>query len=338
MVIGRNEGARLSACLESVRCAIATVVYVDSRSTDESLARARQAGAIAVPLEQGRLSAARGRQEGLEVLTRDFPDMEFVQFIDADCLLQPGFVEGALEYLEANPRTAAVTGRRREEGKSFYSRLIDIDWDIPAGPVRYVGGDSLWRISAIREAGGWARELIAGEEPDLCFRLRDLGWVCHRLPIEMTLHDIRMKRFMQYWRRSVRAGHAYAEVAWRRRRGHGREWGRQVVSILAYGLVLPVAFIACLIWFWPAAIVIALLYARLMTSIVLRCSKKGNDLGLSLAYALYTTVCKGAAVIGVARYFVGRVTGARSRIIEYHGNAGPAAYAHASVTEARPQP
>jgi glycosyltransferase involved in cell wall biosynthesis len=338
VVIGRNEGARLVACLASVRAEVGTVVYVDSGSTDGSVERAKEAGAIALPLEKGPFSAARGRQEGLDVLMRESPGMEFVQFIDGDCLLQPGFVGQALGYLLANARTAAVTGRRREEGNSFYSRLIDIDWDIAPGAVRYVGGDSLWRISAVREAGGWAPELIAGEEPDLCFRLHDLGWAFHRLPVEMTLHDIRMRRFIQYWRRSVRAGHAYAEVAMRRRRGNGREWGRTVVSILAYGLVLPLGFVAAVIWFWPVAAVIALLYARLIASMVMRCRRKGRSLGLSIAYALYTTVCKSAGVIGVARYFIGRLTGSRSRIIEYHGKrAVPAAYAQPS-SEATTRP
>lgn len=317
VIIGRNEGDRLIACIDSVRKAIERVVYVDSGSTDGSVDRARAAGAVVVALKGGRFSAARGRQEGLDVLQRDVPGAEFVQFIDGDCLLREGFVESALAYLQANPRTAAVTGRRREEGTSFYSRLIDIDWDIASGPVGYVGGDSLWRISAIREAGGWAPELIAGEEPDLCFRLRDKGWVFHRLPKEMALHDIRMSSFRQYWRRSTRAGHAYMEVGWRRRQGSGRAWLRMVLSICIYGLALPVAFVASAIWFWPAAIVVGLLYLRLGFSMYRRCIKTGRTPGLSLAYALFTTVCKAAGVVGIFKYLLGRLSGSRAKIIEY---------------------
>lgn len=317
VIIGRNEGERLVACISSVRTAIPRVVYVDSDSRDGSVERARAAGAEVVALKSGRFSAARGRQEGLDTLQRAMPEAEFVQFIDGDCLLQTGFVESAIEYMNKNPRVAAVTGRRREEGSSFYSRLIDIDWDIAPGAVGYVGGDSLWRISAIKEAGGWAPELIAGEEPDLCFRLRDTGWTFYRLHVEMTLHDIRMSSFRQYWRRSTRAGHAYMEVGWRRRSGSGRAWLRMVVSIVAYGLVLPIALVASAIWFWPVAIVIGLLYARLAFSMYRRCLRTGRSAGLSLAYAFLTTVCKAAGVVGIAKYLLGRLSGSRARIIEY---------------------
>lgn len=317
VIIGRNEGERLAACVASVRAGIVQVVYVDSGSTDGSIARAEAAGAIAVALTSGPYSAARGRQEGLVVLQREQPDVDFVQFIDGDCLLQPGFVDAALSYLQANPRTAAVTGRRREEGSSFYSRLIDIDWDVAPGSVGYVGGDSLWRIAAIREAGGWAPELIAGEEPDLCFRLRDKGWAFHRIPQEMVLHDIRMSSFRQYWRRSVRAGHAYMEVGWRRRNGSGRAWLRMVVSIFIYGLVLPLAFVASAVWFWPAAILVALLYVRLLLSMYRRCIRIGRSPALAMSYALFTTVCKAAGTIGIAKYLMGCLTGSRTRIIEY---------------------
>jgi hypothetical protein len=157
------------------------------------------------------------------------------------------------------------------------------------------------------------------------------------VPDEMALHDIRMRRFSQYWRRSIRAGHAYAEVAWRRRKGIGGEWRRQVASILAYGLVLPLGFIASLVWFWPAAVIIGLLYLRLVLAITRRYVRKGHGIGLSLAYALFTAVCKAAGVIGVTRYLLGRLTGSRSRIIEYHAGGMPAEYArNPSVSEAVP--
>lgn len=50
VIIGRNEGERLVRCLASVH-GQARVVYVDSGSTDESVAKARAAGADVVSLD-----------------------------------------------------------------------------------------------------------------------------------------------------------------------------------------------------------------------------------------------------------------------------------------------
>ena len=50
-MIGRNEGARLTRCLESVISSGGIVVYVDSASTDDSLSRARACGVHVVELD-----------------------------------------------------------------------------------------------------------------------------------------------------------------------------------------------------------------------------------------------------------------------------------------------
>ena len=51
VAIGRNEGERLKRCLQAVVGGAATVVYVDSNSTDDSVAVARDAGATVVELD-----------------------------------------------------------------------------------------------------------------------------------------------------------------------------------------------------------------------------------------------------------------------------------------------
>ena len=51
VVIGRNEGARLVACLESLSSGVRPLVYVDSGSTDGSVAAAEAAGAVVVVLD-----------------------------------------------------------------------------------------------------------------------------------------------------------------------------------------------------------------------------------------------------------------------------------------------
>lgn len=316
VVIGRNEGPRLAECLRSVQASVEFVVYADSGSKDGSPETAESLGARCVRITTGPFTAARGRHEGMELVLRERPDTEFILFIDGDCILQPGFVAAAATHLRAHPMTTAVAGRVREQGTGFWSRVVDIEWDVPHGPSTFVGGISLMRARAVQEVGGWPIDVIAGEEPDLCLRMADKGYGCHILPMDMALHDARMTRFGQYWRRSLRAGHAYAEVAWRQRNGLRGDRTRAIASMVLYAAVLPMMIGLALWLFWPAAIVFALAYVRVVLSMTLRLRRTGRSTGLSLSYALLTVVGKCAGLLGVARFVFGLVTGRRSRIIE----------------------
>ena len=66
IVIGRNEGARLVACLDGLAGEVARVIYVDSGSTDGSrdAARARSAEVVELDMHQP-FTAARARPTGV---------------------------------------------------------------------------------------------------------------------------------------------------------------------------------------------------------------------------------------------------------------------------------
>ena len=216
VVIGRNEGERLLRCLRSVTAQAATLVYVDSGSTDGSVMAARDCGATVVQLDTTQpFTAARARNRGFQVLCEISGAVELVQFVDGDCELVEGWNDKAFALLAAREDVAVVCGRRRERfpDGSIYNRLCDIEWDTPIGEALACGGDAMMRAAALEQVGGFRDELIAGEEPELCVRLRALGWHIWRLDAEMTLHDAAMTRFSQWWRRSKRAGFAFAEGA-----------------------------------------------------------------------------------------------------------------------------
>src|SRR5450631_4452578 len=106
VVSGRNEGTRLERCLTSVRD-IPRGVYVDSGSTDGSVALARQHGVAVVQLEiPPKFTAARARNAGLERLLAECPEMEFVQMVDGDCEVQDGWIEAGVAALRAAPDLA----------------------------------------------------------------------------------------------------------------------------------------------------------------------------------------------------------------------------------------
>ncbi len=225
VVIGRNEGLRLDACLASVVPQFDHVVYVDSGSVDDSIALARTHGATVVSLDPGTpYTAARARNAGFARLMQSVPDLTFVQFVDGDCELLRGWRADAIAFLDATPGAAVVCGRRRERypEASVYNQLCDHEWNTPVGVAESCGGDSLMRVSAFAEAGGFSPGLIAGEEPDLCHRIRQQGWTIHRIDSDMTIHDAAMTRFVQWWQRNRRSGYAYAEALARRGRGNRR--------------------------------------------------------------------------------------------------------------------
>jgi len=71
-------------------------------------------------------------------------------------------------------------------------------------------------LEAFQAVGGFDPDIIAAEDDELCLRIRTQGWSIVRLDSDMATHDMAMTRFRQWWRRSVRTGHAYAEGAARR--------------------------------------------------------------------------------------------------------------------------
>lgn len=215
VVIGRNEGKRLHTCLTSIMALNCPVVFVDSGSSDGSAALARSMGCIVVELDQERgFTAARARNAGFERLASLYPALALVQFVDGDCELNPDWLYAAVPVLWQNPWIAAVCGRRRERNPhmSPYNRLCDLEWNTPLGETHSCGGDVLMRAEAFAAVGGFQPSLIAGEEPELCFRLRRAGWTIHRIAADMTLHDAAMTRFGQWWKRNRRSGHAIAEA------------------------------------------------------------------------------------------------------------------------------
>ncbi|MFN3953860.1 MAG: glycosyltransferase family 2 protein [Pararhodobacter sp.] len=309
VVIGRNEGARLLACLKALSGQVRRVVYVDSGSTDGSADAARAAGAEVVTLDPTQpFTAARARNAGLQRLADDPP--ELVQFIDGDCELREGWIDTAIAFLDATPRAAVVCGRRRERfpEASAYNALCDAEWDTPLGPALACGGDALMRYDPLAAQRGYRAELIAGEEPELCLRLRAAGWQVWRIDAEMTLHDAAMTRFAQWWRRSERAGYSFAEAA-TRFTDNGRPFRlREYRRALGWGLMLPLAVLLATLALHPGALALLLAYPVQVIRLAPR---------LGWLAAFFNTLGKLPESLGALRFHWRRMMGKQPRLIEY---------------------
>ena len=316
VVIGRNEGDRLRRCLDSVIGSAAIVIYVDSGSTDGSVEMARGRGVSVVGLDMNvPFTAARARNAGFRHLRAMAPELPNVLFVDGDCEVASVFPASALAFLDEHPDVAAVCGRRRERfpERSIYNRLCDIEWEGPPGNVRFCGGDVMMRAAALHSAGGYRDDLIAGEEPELCVRLRQAGWRIWRLPDEMTLHDASLLRFGQWWKRAQRGGHAFAEGA--HLHGAGPEWHavRQTTRAMVWGAGLPLAILLLGLLdarFWW----LTLLYPAQALRLALR---YGVGRPLSWLRALFALMTHFAEASGVVKFHWNRLFGRRSALIEY---------------------
>ena len=320
VVIGRNEGERLGQSLRTLRAVSDQVAYVDSASTDDSVKLARDLGVFVVELDDSAPhTAARGRNAGFREIRERFPACEFVQFIDGDCILEPGWLESATRFLDANPKAAVACGRRVEAHphETLYNRLIDEEWNTPVGRADASGGDALVRASAFEQIGGFRPELKAGEEPEMTSRLRAEGWEIWRIDAPMTVHDARIQHFGQWWTRCVRGGYGYAEVWSTTGKLPHRVFEAQLLRAFFWALGIPLIIVAATIVLGQPVLLLAIpaIYAAQILRIAAR---RGLSLP-ALQSAGMIMLAKLPEAMGALNYFLGRKS---SRLADYKSATG----------------
>ncbi len=349
VVIGRNEGERLKACLRSLVGRVATVVYVDSGSTDGSGEFARSLGVFVVDLDLTKaFSMARARNAGWQALLKACPKIDYVQFVDGDCVVEDGWIGAALGALKENETAALVCGRRSEihPEHSLYNQFCDIEWNTPVGEARSCGGDFLVRAQVLRDSGGMNESLIAGEEPEWCLRLRKEGWKILRIEKPMTRHDAAILKFRQWWRRNRRGGYGALD-AWERCRSafpeeaeegipfdhlvkSSRAWTKRFV-ITAIGTFVVVFLVVLMVEgdFWES------LGAGMLIALVAVCGLgliqgwriarmvrgRHPSSRVRLLYGIFTVIGKVPQVLGQRDYRRDREAGRTAQLIEYKGES-----------------
>jgi len=155
----------------------------------------------------------------------------------------------------------------------------------------------LCRVGVFRE------DIVAGEEPELCQRLRSQGWHIWRLPQDMAWHDAAMTRFQQWWRRSTRTGFGNAQRVWLMQ-GAPAEASlmRQVVRAWVWAGLIPLATLVALLATGPIGLVLLLVYPLQTLRIA---SNMGRDWGLALERAFFTMLGKFPELIGQLIFWTG---------------------------------
>lgn len=197
IIIGKNEGWRLEKCLQSIVSIVKQdkivdyeIIYVDSRSTDNSIALVKQYGAK-VFLIIGECNAAIARNIGAQEAIGDI-----LFFIDGDMELFSGFLpkvltqDGRLEY----PFISGI----------FNDIIHDMDWNYLHTSRRHklqegdadsvettTGGLFLIEHSLWDKVGGMDTRFKRSQDYDLGLRLSQIGYPLHRKTILLANHYMR---------------------------------------------------------------------------------------------------------------------------------------------------
>ena len=314
VVIGRNEAERLPRTLDALRDAGWPIVYVDSRSSDASVAVATRRGIPVHVLDDSRpVNAARARNEGFAWLLERHPGLRLVQFVDGDTALAPGWLPVARAAMLAGARLGVVAGHleERQAARSVYHLLAALEWRKSPGPTDATGGIFMARVDAFSGVGGFDGNVPAGEEADLCLRIRTRGHTVEQLDVAMGTHDMGQVGFRTWWLRNVRSGHSFAQGA---RSGRYR---REARSAVAWGLVLPlVALLAA----WPTRGWSLLLLAALplqMLRVARLASSRGWTAREASWYGVFTVLAKFPEAVGVLRFARERRRGEAPTLVRY---------------------
>ncbi len=330
VVIGRNEGLRLERCfasLDRIQKAtgdfnaeadkIKSSVYVDSGSTDDSPNFARRRAIPVVHLDDP-FSAARARNVGFNTASEQNALVEFVQFIDGDCELCPGWIESAVEFLNQTPDCAVVCGvlSERNSHTSIFNRLCQLEWQKTPGPIQASGGIFMIRANAFRQVGGFKEDVVAAEDDELCLRLRQHNWKIYALDKPMAIHDAAMTRFSQWWRRANRAGLAYAHGNYLHGRNE-RHFSREVRSIWIWGFIVPILAVGLYWWTDGWSLLLLLAYPALILKVFRYGLGRGWSKGDSALYAFFAVLSKFPGVLGMLRFWLRKLFAIHPRIIEH---------------------
>ncbi|WP_411819745.1 glycosyltransferase [Hyphococcus formosus] len=316
VAIGRNEGERFKACLKSLIGSSSRIVYVDSGSTDGSVEFAQKHGAAVVELSaEIAFTASRARNAGFGLLREKWPDTEFVMFIDGDCVLSGDFIDAALSKMIAAPRLGIVTGRCRERypDATIYNRLCEIEWNGPVGEIDACGGIFVVRTRAFEEVDGFNPAIIAAEDDDFCIRVRELGYLIIRIDTDMCFHDADIHRFSQWWRRMVRAGHAYAQLS----EIHDGYFAGQRRRAWLWGLILPSLALIGVPFSSGLSLLIFLLYPLSFIRTRQGLIKAGNKNQHATLAAVFLTLSKFPNLKGMIEYRIKKLKSREIGIVEY---------------------
>jgi len=314
VVIGYNEGPHIRACLESVRAARlpgvhTEVFYVDGGSRDNSIEEARRVDGARVLGGEKRRRAAENRNLGAQHARG-----RYIQFVDGDMLLDPDWPALAMAFLDLHPDVGAVAGALEETNPSYVYRVLQLDWNPREGEVNCFGGAAMYRRDVFERAGGFPEDVSTGEEPLLCWRIRNVAahqvWYLAR---RMAQHDLGYRGPGDYWKRCTTNGRAYIEIASRCWTSADPLWRTNVVRNFAWAAVYVAVVVAVFAApLWPKLALLALVGLAL-ARVTIKTWRSGHPLSIAAGYAIHCYAAKVPLAWGQLKWLLSPRQGTDSR-------------------------
>lgn len=317
VVIGRNEGERLRRCIDTLLQISAQIVYVDSGSTDSSVQMARSRQVYVVDLDMSSpFSASRARNTGFRAARREFPDAQFVQFVDGDCDVAPTWLATGVAFLESRPDVVAVYGAlsERHPEHSLYNLHCHHTWNPgEAGETDFFGGNFMARTTTFEAVDGFREDVIDSEDHELAVRMRLTGGKVWYLDAPMAIHDLAMSRFSQWWRRTLLGGYGNGQVVSLHRSAPGRPHQQAWYRSWLWGFWLPAFVLVLTVLIGPLGLLPLLLYSVSFVRTYVRRPEAG---GRHAGFALLSIFSNFAEATGQARFLLDRLGGRSARIVK----------------------
>jgi GT2 family glycosyltransferase len=186
------------------------IIVVDDGSTDATSAVAGEYGVRLIRTENRGLSSA--RNTGIEAARG-----EIIAFIDDDARPDPHWLRYlAATFLSTNHAGVGGPNVAPADGGAI-ARCVA---NAPGGPVHVLlsdreaehipGCNMAFRKRCLQEVGGFDPQYrVAGDDVDLCWRIRERGWTLGYNPAAMVWHH-RRNSVRAYWRQQVGYGKAEA--------------------------------------------------------------------------------------------------------------------------------
>ncbi|MFO7975938.1 MAG: glycosyltransferase [Candidatus Hydrogenedentota bacterium] len=314
VVIGYNESETLKECLDSVNDAdieglTSELIYVDGGSTDSSIEIAQETGVDVLLGGEKRRRAAENRNLGMGTARG-----RFIQFLDGDMTLSPDWPRAAVEFLKSHDDFAAVCGNLNEASPGILFEALQIDWVPREDTIRHCGGAAMYVRETLQKAGGFPTNVAYGEEPLLCWRLRnDHKKKIYQLNRVMAKHNLGFRGIRDYWRRNVRCGQTYAEIATRCWRTADPLWRKECIRNAAWAFTMLAAIFLLIIgnmWIRGGVIVVAVL---VIIRKFVQTKLKGYRFSVSLVYAFHTYFSKLSIAWGEVRWAIGQCLGSQGK-------------------------
>lgn len=244
VIVGGDPKASPEAAIRSVADG-RTVVFAPLAPMPEAEAIARAAGAIVIENGGKALqTGGRARNAGYRQLKKLAPHIKYVQFLDADGIIDPDWITAAERFMERRPEVAVIDGAvRSRSGRRFpFATLSEQRRNETSGEIVTTASEgALVRASAFEAAGGFRGDLLSCDIEDLCIRQRRRGAHVWRLESDMMIREPRQASFSAWWSAALQRGFdkAYAMSL------HGgppeRHGVAETAQAVIWGCVFPLA-------------------------------------------------------------------------------------------------